>query len=85
MADDNVPTDVDPTGLAAGVPAQGSADTGANEPLERSGLHHWRESTITTPGLDDRGGVFFAAIEMTRMPMVLTDPNLDDGPLVFAN
>ncbi len=44
-----------------------------------------REATITKPGLDDRGGVFFAAIEMTRMPMVLTDPNLPDNPIVFAN
>jgi PAS domain S-box-containing protein len=85
MADHPEHDDVDPTGLAAGLPAQGSADVGANEPLERPGLHHWRESTITTPGLDDRGGVFFAAIEMTRMPMILADPNIDDTPIVFAN
>ncbi len=91
MSDDSVPSDpsahddVDPTGLAAGKQAQGTMDTGANEPIERSGLHHWRESTITDPDLNDRGGVFFAAIEMTRMPMILTDPNLDDNPIVFAN
>jgi PAS domain S-box-containing protein len=78
-------TDVDPTGLAAGRPAEGTTDTGASEPLGRPGLHHWRESTITSPGLDDRGGVFFAAIEMTRMPMILTDPNQDDNPIVFVN
>ncbi|SOB78762.1 PAS domain S-box-containing protein [Sphingomonas guangdongensis] len=60
-------------------------DVGASEPIERSGLHHWRESTITDPDLNDRGGVFFAAIEMTRMPMILTDPNIDDNPIVFAN
>ncbi|WP_312489493.1 PAS domain-containing protein [Sphingomonas sp.] len=77
--------DVDPTGLAAGRQAQGKMDQGANEPTERPGLHHWRESTITDPDLDDRGGVFFAAIEMTRMPMILTDPNRDDNPIVFAN
>ena len=70
---------------SSGIPAMGSADIGAREPIERSGLRHWRESTITTPGLDDRGGVFFAAIEMTRMPMILTDPNLPDDPIVFAN
>ena len=29
--------------------------------------------------------MFFAAIEMTRMPMVLTDPRQDDNPIVFAN
>lgn len=60
-------------------------DTGDSEPIERPGLHHWRESTITDADLNDRGGVFFAAIEMTRMPMILTDPNQDDNPIVFAN
>ena len=29
--------------------------------------------------------VFFAAVEMTRMPMIVTDPNRDDNPIVFAN
>lgn len=60
-------------------------DVGAREPIETRGLHHWREATITEPGLDDRGNVFFAAIEMTRMPMILTDPHQDDNPIVFAN
>lgn len=78
-------SDVDETGLAAGRPAEGTMDVGAAEPLGRPGLHHWRESTITDPDLDDRGGVFFAAIEMTRMPMILTDPNKPDNPIVFAN
>lgn len=49
------------------------------------GKDHWRERTITSRGLADRGSVFFAAIEMTRMPMILTDPNLPDNPIVFAN
>lgn len=70
---------------SSGVPAHGAVDTGANEPLGRSGQQHWRESTITEPGLNDRGNVFFAAIEMTRMPMILTDPNQPDNPIVFAN
>ncbi|MGP7796559.1 histidine kinase famiy protein [Sphingomonas sp. CLY1604] len=77
--------DVDPTGQAAGVPAAGTIDSGHDDPIGRPGLHHWRESTITRPGLDDRGSVFFAAIEMTRMPMILTDPNQDDNPIAFAN
>ncbi len=84
-ADRTPPADIDPTGLAGGVPARGSADIGAYEPLGRPGLHHWRESTITDADLNDRGGVFFAAIEMTRMPMILTDPNLPDNQIVFAN
>lgn len=72
-------------GQSAGVPAEGAADIGAREPIETRGLHHWREATITKPGLDDRGDVFFAAIEMTRMPMILTDPHKPDNPIVFAN
>ncbi len=79
------PLDVEGRGQSSGVPAKGSMDVGAREPLESQGLHHWRESTITEPGLDDRGDVFFAAIQMTRMPMVLTDPNQHDHPIVFAN
>ncbi len=43
------------------------------------------EATLSKPGIDDRSGVFFAAIEMTRMPMILTNPNLPDNPVVFAN
>ena len=34
---------------------------------------------------DHGGGVFFAAIETTRMPMVLSDPHQPDNPIVFAN
>lgn len=33
----------------------------------------------------DRHDLFFAAIEMTRMPMIVTDPNRPDNPIVFAN
>jgi PAS domain S-box-containing protein len=73
------------SGQAGGVPAEGAMDVGAREPLGSSGMNHWREATITEPGLSDRGNVFFAAIEMTRMPMVLTDPHQRDNPIVFAN
>lgn len=72
-------------GQSSGIPADGAADVGAMEPLGTAGLEHWRESTITQPGLDDRGNVFFAAIEMTRMPMILSDPNQPDNPIAFAN
>lgn len=72
-------------GQSTGVPAAGSMDSGAMEPLGRAGLKHWQQSTITQPGLGDRGNVFFAAIEMTRMPMILTDPRQADNPIVFAN
>ena len=68
-----------------GTPAQGKMDQGALEPLGTRGLRHWRRSTITDPDLDDRGGVFFAAVEMTRMPMILADPRQHDCPIVFCN
>ncbi|MDF2493784.1 histidine kinase famiy protein [Sphingomonas sp.] len=78
-------TDSQGAGQARGRPAAGTLDDGSTETTQAPGLHHWRESTITDPDLQNRGGVFFAAIEMTRMPMVLTDPNIDDNPIVFAN
>ena len=83
----NTTIDIEGNGQSAGVPAAGAMDVGAHEPLGASsdGKRHWRESTITEPGLDNRGNVFFAAIEMTRMPMILTDPHQPDNPIVFAN
>ena len=32
-----------------------------------------------------RDDIFFAAIETTRMPMLVTDPRQPDNPIVFAN
>ncbi|MBP0447631.1 PAS domain-containing protein [Roseomonas sp. SSH11] len=77
------PTDKPET--ATGRPAEGSMDQGALEPLGRPGLHHWRQAEITDTTLDERGSVFFAAVEMTRMPMILADPRQDDCPIAFAN
>ena len=68
-----------------GVPAGGEHESPTFSPTGGPGLQHWQRSTITEPGLDDRGSVFFAAIEMTRMPMILTDPNKPDNPIAFAN
>lgn len=31
------------------------------------------------------GGPFVAAVEATRMPMVVTDPTLTDNPIIYAN
>lgn len=70
---------------ASGVPARGRMDTPNETTMGRSGMRHWKQSVITHDGLDDRGSVFFAALEMTRMPMILTDPRQDDNPIVFAN
>ncbi|MFD1611002.1 histidine kinase famiy protein [Sphingomonas tabacisoli] len=77
--------DVEGGGQSSGTPSQGAVDVGAGEPLGRKGMNHWRESTISETGLERRDNVFFAAIEMTRMPMILTDPNLPDNPIAFAN
>ena len=34
---------------------------------------------------DHKDDIFFAAIELTRMPMLVTDPRQEDNPIVFAN
>jgi PAS domain S-box-containing protein len=70
---------------AIGMPAEGSMDRGASEPIGQPGMHHWRQAEITDTTLDDRGSVFFAAVEMTRMPMILADPRQEDCPIAFAN
>ena len=77
--------DVQGEGQSIGVPAAGEHENGSYNPMGGPGIHHWQEATITKAGLGERGNVFFAAIEMTRMPIVLTDPNLPDNPIVFAN
>lgn len=72
-------------GQSVGVPAAGELEGNAYNPLGNPGLHHWQASYIDEGGLNERGNIFFAAVEMTRMPMVVTDPNLPDNPIVFAN
>lgn len=34
---------------------------------------------------DDSNSIFFAAVKTTRMPMIVTNPNEPDNPIVFAN
>ena len=79
------PLDVEGDGASAGVPAAGELEGSAYNPLGNVGVHHWQAGIITRPGLDERSSVFFAAIEMTRMPMVITDPKQADNPIVFVN
>ena len=45
----------------------------------------WQANYIDDPALDGRGNVFFAAVSMTRMPMIVTDPLQSEDPIVFAN
>jgi len=68
-----------------GVQAVGQVEGNAVTPTGGPGVNHWQASFIAHEGLDERGNIFFAAVEMTRMPMVITDPNQDDNPIVFAN
>ncbi len=72
-------------GQSAGVPASGEVEGNAYSPLGAPGVKHWQASFISREGLQDRSNVFFAAVEMTRMPMVVTDPRQPDNPIVFVN
>ncbi|GAB3368434.1 histidine kinase famiy protein [Massilia agri] len=72
-------------GQSAGTPAAGTLEGSAYSPLGDPGIRHWQASHISRPGFEERGNIFFAAIEMTRMPMVVTDPNQPDNPIAFVN
>ncbi|MCW2244327.1 PAS domain-containing protein [Azospirillum canadense] len=83
--DDQEPLDVQGGGQSAGVPAAGQHEGHSFTPLGNPGVLHWQKSYISRPGLDDRSSVFFAAVEMTRMPMVVADARQPDQPIVFVN
>jgi PAS domain-containing protein len=34
---------------------------------------------------EQRGGPFVAAVEATRMPMVVTDPTVSGNPIIYVN
>ncbi|HYZ33165.1 MAG TPA: histidine kinase famiy protein [Crenalkalicoccus sp.] len=53
----------------------------AHSPGSGTGTH----MQVTQAGFAGRDDVFFAAVELTRMPMIVTDPNQPDNPIVFAN
>jgi PAS domain S-box-containing protein len=72
-------------GQSYGVRADGEIEGNAYEPMGTPGVNHWQASYINRDGLQDRGNIFFAAVEMTRMPMVITDPRQPDNPIVFCN
>jgi len=72
-------------GQSVGVPADGEVEGNAVSPMGRVGHTHWQASYIGRDGLEDRGNIFFAAVEMTRMPMLITDPRQPDDPIVFVN
>ncbi|GIZ49997.1 hybrid sensor histidine kinase/response regulator [Noviherbaspirillum aridicola] len=81
----NKPEDVQGGGQSSGRPSEGELEGNAYNPLGNPGIRHWQASQISRPGLEERGNIFFAAVEMTRMPMAVTDPNQPDNPIVFVN
>lgn len=44
-----------------------------------------RKSVERVEALTQRGGLFAEAVRMTRIPMVVSDPNLPGDPIVFVN
>jgi PAS domain S-box-containing protein len=47
---------------------------------------HARVDNAQTADLSSQGkNIFFAAVSTTRMPMIVTDPNQPDNPIIFAN
>ncbi|WP_122465205.1 histidine kinase famiy protein [Brevundimonas lutea] len=52
---------------------------------EPAALKHPAHPSVSAEGFSGQDDIFFAAVEMTRMPMIVTDPNLPDNPIVFAN
>jgi PAS domain S-box-containing protein len=49
-------------------------------------IHHWNRGVVTAPGTEQaQHDIFFVAVEMTRMPMAVSDPRQPNNPLVFAN
>ena len=83
--DDTKDLDTQGGGQSVGVPADGELEGSSYNPLGNPGMKHWQASYIDREGIEDRGNIFFAAVEMTRMPMVVTDPRQPDNPIVFVN
>ncbi len=61
---------------------QGDRGVTANEPG-----HHVGDGRNVIPAGGGFGGsdIFFAAVQMSRMPMCLTDPHRHDNPIIFCN
>ena len=63
------------------MPATCRQGATANEPGHHSS--GGRNVISASPGLGT--DIFFAAVQMSRMPMCLTDPHRDDNPIIFCN
>ncbi|GAA0731526.1 histidine kinase famiy protein [Sphingomonas japonica] len=61
------------------------SDAESSNPTSELPAHRRPRSTLTKAGFSGTDDIFFAAVEMTRMPMIVTDPHREDNPIVFAN
>jgi PAS domain S-box-containing protein len=76
---------VEGEGQSAGKPAAAEVEGNIYHPLGNEGINHWQASYVTEASLNERNNVFFAVVEMTRMPMTVCDANQPDTPIVFTN
>ena len=54
--------------------------------MPNKGHHDFRVDNTSTGDISGSGkNIFFAAVETTRMPMIVTDPKRDHNPIIFAN
>ncbi|UCJ18844.1 PAS domain-containing protein [Pseudomonas sp. MM211] len=54
--------------------------------MVNSGKQSFRVDNTSSGDISGSGkNIFFAAVETTRMPMIIADPNRDDNPIIFAN
>ncbi len=58
-----------------------------SSPSPEKPLDDNRPPAAIAPGAlhDPTSGIFFTAVKTTRMPMIVTDPNQPDNPIIFAN
>ncbi|VXC77225.1 Blue-light-activated histidine kinase / Response regulator [Sphingomonas sp. AX6] len=65
----------------------GGMNDGRDTPDDRDHLTPRGHSEVSNAAVqaNDRHDIFFAAVDATRMPMVVTDPHRDDNPIIFCN
>jgi PAS domain S-box-containing protein len=53
--------------------------------MPASDTQRYRQTTASANDAPGESDIFFAAVEKTRMPMIVTNPRKPDNPVVFAN
>ncbi len=65
-----------------------NADSPETPPVHAQSRDEARKAATVSggpEGLKRHDDIFFAAVQTTRMPMIVTDPHQPDNPIVFAN